>query len=262
MTRYLKLWWAFFGFSLTRVLQFRADFLFRIVMDCVFYGTSLAFFKVIFGHVDRLGDWTESQAMVFVSGFFIVDALQMVLVSPNIWRLPLAVNTGAIDYDLVRPVSSLFMLGFREVAVSSIVNLVIAVGLLFYYGQALVPAWEWYQYLAFLLLLMVGFTVHFSMQVAFTVPVFWLHSVDGIRGIFWSSGSLAERPDRIYPGWLRLVLRTVIPFALMASVPAEVMFSPEPWWPLLQLLLMTTVYFAVVIWVWSRGLRAYSSASS
>ena len=44
------------------------------------------------------------------------------------WWLPMLINRGDLDYYLVRPVSTLFFVSFRDFAANSFVNLVIATG--------------------------------------------------------------------------------------------------------------------------------------
>jgi len=42
--RNLKTYFALLRFSLSRTMEFRFDFFFRFIMDCIFYALSLAFF--------------------------------------------------------------------------------------------------------------------------------------------------------------------------------------------------------------------------
>jgi ABC-type uncharacterized transport system permease subunit len=73
---------------------------------------------------------------------------------------------------------------------------------------------------------------------------------------------LAERPDRIYSGIARLVLLTAVPLALIASVPTDVLFGGISAERLLHIAGVVAGIFGLVVFVWSRGVRSYSSASS
>src|SRR5690606_20986413 len=106
------------------------DFTFRIFMDVVFYAINIAFFKILFLHTGIFGGWTESQMMIFVGTYLVVDAIYMCVMSSNLWMFPQHVNKGDLDYYLVRPVSSLFFLSLREFAASSTANLFLAIGVL------------------------------------------------------------------------------------------------------------------------------------
>jgi ABC-type uncharacterized transport system permease subunit len=71
-----------------------------------------------------------------------------------------------------------------------------------------------------------------------------------------------ERPDGIFTGWTRRVLVSVFPFCLMASFPARVFLEGPRWGILLHFCAVLTAMCVFVVWLWGKGLRAYSSASS
>ncbi|HEX4926103.1 MAG TPA: ABC-2 family transporter protein, partial [Bdellovibrionales bacterium] len=102
MMRYARLYAYFLRFSFSRSMEFRLDFTFRIIMDLLYYVVQIVFYKVIFLNTPGLAGWNEGQIMIFVSGYLIVDALNMTLFSNNLWWLPTYVNRGDLDYYLVR----------------------------------------------------------------------------------------------------------------------------------------------------------------
>ena len=130
VVRYLRLYAHFVRFSMSRTLEFRIDFFFRVFMDLAYYGVNIAFYQVIVLHTELLGGWNRDQTLVFMAGFLLVDAMVMTLFSNNIWWLPIFINRGDMDYYLLRPVSSLFFLSVRDFAVNSFINFLFAVGIL------------------------------------------------------------------------------------------------------------------------------------
>ncbi len=88
MSRYLRLYLYFVRFSFSRALEFRVDFFFRVVMDVVFYAVNIAFFAILYRHTASVAGWSFDQALIFVSGFFFVDALHMTIFSKNISKFP------------------------------------------------------------------------------------------------------------------------------------------------------------------------------
>jgi len=243
-------------------MEFRVDFTFRIFMDALYYAVNIAFYKVIFLHTGLLGGWDENQMMVFVGAYIVVDALHMTLFANNMWWLPVYINRGDLDYHLVRPVSSLFMLSVREFAANSFVNLLMAIGILIWaiarYPEALEPQ----KLLFFALLLINGTLLHYGMHILLIIPVFWTHSGRGFSGIFFLLGRFMERPDRIFTGFVRGLLLTALPFALMASWPAQMLMEETQPTMLVHLLIVTVMMFVAIVTIWRVALRAYSSASS
>jgi len=262
LVRYLRLYACFIRFSTSRSLEFRIDFFFKVFMDLAYYGVNIAFYQVIFLHTELLGGWNRDQTLVFMAGFLLVDALVMTLFSNNIWWLPTFINRGDLDYYLLRPVSSLFFLSVRDFAVNSFINLLFAAGILVWALSRAAHPWSGGGIALFLGLLVLGAFLHYMVHMLTILPVFWMQQGASLHTIFYSFQRFMERPDRIFTGWLRKALVSVLPFSLMASFPARVLIDGLDWAVLGHLFLVTAAFFGLLLFVWSRGLRAYSSASS
>jgi ABC-2 type transport system permease protein len=243
-------------------MEFRVDFFFRVVMDICFYGMQLAFFSVIYRHTALLGDWDFPQVLIFISGFFLVDALHMTIFANNMWWLPFFVNKGDLDYYLVRPVSSLFFLSLRDFAANSFLNLIIALGISIWaltsYGGTLDAG----RIAVYYLLILNGAFLYYIIHICFLIPVFWMHSARGMGEVFFAIQKYAERPEKIFQGFVRRALVTILPFSLIASTPAQVLFDGLDLRILAHVTLVTGAGFLFLVWFWQRALRSYSSASS
>jgi ABC-2 type transport system permease protein len=262
LVRYLRLYGHFIRFSVSRTLEFRIDFFFRVFMDLAYYGVNIAFYQVIFLHTDLLGGWNRDQSLVFMAGFLLVDAVVMTLFSNNIWWLPIFINRGDLDYYLLRPVSSLFFLSLRDFAVNSFLNFVFAVGILAWALLRAADPWSAGGLGLYLGLLGLGAFLHYMVHMLMILPVFWMQQGASLHTIFYSFQRFMERPDRIFTGWVRKALVTVLPFSLMASFPARMLIDGLDWAVLGHLFAVAVAFFGLLVFVWSRGLRAYSSASS
>jgi ABC-2 type transport system permease protein len=232
-------------------------------MDCVYYAINIAFFKILYRHTGTLAGWSESQTMLFVSVFLLVDALHMTVFTNNLWQMPRMINQGELDAYLIRPVSSLFFLSLREFAANSFLNVLIALGI-FVWGLSLNPelATPWRVALLFALVLNGAF-LHFLTGFAFVIPTFWTHSGRGLSDSYHILSRFIERPDRLFRGGIRLVLTVALPMSLIASFPARIYLEPEELPRLLaHVVVVTAAFFGALLLLWRRGLRAYSSASS
>ena len=262
MLRYLRLYLSFLRFSFAKSSQFRLDFFFRIFMDIIYYVVNISFFKAIFLHTPTLGGWTEGEMLVFVGAFITVDALMMTFVSNNIWVLPQAITKGELDYYLLRPVSALFFLSSRDIAVNSFLNLLMATGILGWALWSYPLSFSLFDLAVFAVLLLNGLFLHLLLQILFILPVFWTLTGRGFHGAFWIMTRFAERPDGIFQGWIRKVITVALPFSLIASYPTRYLVEGGPLWILGHVALVTAGLFALVIGLWRFALRSYSSASS
>jgi len=262
MIRYLRLYCYFLRFSFSKALEFRVDFYFRFLMDVIYYVVNLAFFKIIFLHSKYLAGWSEEQVTIFVGAFIVVDAVYMTVFANNSWSISALVNKGDLDYYLIRPISTFFFVSLRDFAANSFLNLLMAGGILVWAMTRYHEPLGVTQILLFLLLVLNGAFLYFLVAFLFIVPVFWTQSSRGLQPLFWTAARFMERPHRIFTRYVRVILLTVLPFSLMASMPATVLFESNPWPLTLGTLAVTAAFFGCVLLVWRQGLRNYSSASS
>lgn len=260
--RYLRLYACFLRFSFSRAMEFRLDFGFRIVMDMVWYVVNFLFFWVLFRHTTLLGEWTYDQSLVFLGGVFVSDALHMTIFSNNMWWLPFLINKGDLDFYLVRPVSSLFFVSLREFAANSFVNLLMAVGVLAWALGRYPGALGALPIALFVACLFVGLALHYALNILFLLPAFWMHTSHGLRDIYFALSETTTRPVGIFTGWVRRLLVTLLPFAVIVSFPTRALFEGDRWLVVLHLVGVTAAAVLAVVAVWRLGVRSYVSASS
>lgn len=260
--RYFRLYLHFLRFSFSKAMEFRVDFFFRIVMDCFFYAINIAFYQLLFLHTSTLAGWNEEQAMIFVAAYILVDALQMTIFSTNLWWFPILVNRGDLDYYLVRPVSTLFFLSTREFAANSLCNVFIAIGIMIWAFFSYSGPLLWWKILLFIVLILNGTFMYYMVHMLFLVGVFWTHSARGFDSMFRQLCLVYERPDGIFRGTARKIFTTILPFCLMCSFPARLLFEDFQFSILLHIIAVTLCIFFLLQAVWKISLKAYSSASS
>ena len=262
MIRYLTLYMHFLRFSFSKAMEFRVDFFFRILMDIIYYLVNILFFKVLYLHTPMLAGWDEQQIMIFVSSYIMVDAISMTVFSSNMWWLPFLINKGELDFHLIRPVSPLFFLSFKEFSANSFMNLIIAVAIFIYSLATYTQPYTMGEVLLLIALIINGTLIYYCCQMLMILPVFWTQSSKGFMDLFFSMGIAMERPDRIFKGWLRVLFTVFLPFALIASFPARLFIEKFDWMTFLHLASVSCALWGVMLFIWRKGLRAYSSASS
>ena len=231
-------------------------------MDMLWNAFHIAFFTLLFRHTGMLGGWNYDQILVFAGALFVSDAINMTVFSNNLWWLPVYVNKGDLDYYLVRPVSSLFFLSLRDFAANSFLNLLIAIGILAW-ALARYPGPLPFERLApFLVFLVLGAVLQYVIHMVFVIPVFWLHSPTGLKETYYAVSATSNKPHRIYTGWVRRVLVSILPFTFVVSYPVR--FFLEGATPLLLLHGAAVVAgsFLVMVAFWRLALKNYASASS
>ncbi len=260
--RYFKLYLYFLRFAFSRAMEFRVDFFFRVIMDGVFYLTQFFFFNIIYLHTPALGGWNIDQMKLFIASYIFVDAFHMTFFANNSWWFPIAINRGELDYYLTRPASSFFFLAFKEFAANSLLNLILATGILAYhiniYPSPLTPS----KIFVYILFLINGAFLYYMTFMIFLMSVFWSQSPRGFSDVFYAAEKVFQRPDGIFQNYIRRFFLTILPFSIMASYPVKYLIEDNIT-PIVGQIIGASLFIYLIIFIlWKKGLRDYSSASS
>ena len=271
--RYLSLWKSFFSNSLTRDLEFKANFLGGLFVDIVFYGVQFFFFSVIYSYVDALGVFTREDVMIFLVITFLSDTFYMLFFSGNLFNLNRWVVKGELDFILLKPVNSQFFISCRYVNTYSLVSIFILSILLLkltytYHENSFLII----NYIVCSISLILGVLIFYAFEFIISCLAFWFRNFSYAG---WLAGELTKysrRPDSIYKKWFQKTLFSIFPMAMLCSVPSRILLwgieQPSKGIPLTGLELVFLQFFiaSIFLWIttviWKRGLKRYESASS
>jgi len=243
-------------------MEFKANFIGGVLVDFVFYGSYLLFFKIVFGYVDSLLEFSREDVTVFMIITFLVDTIYMFFFAGNLGRLNRLVVRGDLDFVLLKPVRSQFFVSFRYFYSYGMISIVILTVALIIFCMNMSRDISALNIVFFIYSFILGIILFYSLDFNIVSMTFWFRNFT-VGG--WLSHEIMKfsmRPDTIYTGWLRKTLFTFVPMALVASVPARMLlFGPDIKFLALQTF-VTIVFFGSTFIVWKYGLEKYESASS
>jgi ABC-2 type transport system permease protein len=261
LKKYLGFYGAFFKASLVADLEYRLNFVFLVLAEFVWYSTQLILFEVLYRHTNVIGNWNIDQMRVFVFLVLFVDSIYMILWDPNFSAFTDNVRKGSLDLLLMKPINSMFMLSSQKISVSHLPCFFIT-GAGFIWALAQIPDFNWVKLLWLIILIPSGLSVIFCGRFALNSTSIIFTRADFLQYIWYSAFRLGLRPDAIYSGFLRIILIFIIPFAMVASIPARVLLEPAAPWMLLWGLVLPFILFFLLKRYWVFCLKHYSSASS
>lgn len=260
MLKYLSLLRSLFKASLISELEFRFNIAVRLFTDVLWYAAQLSVFEIIFLHTKQLNGWTIEESRVFMGVLFVTDCLYMLFFSENLDRLGEKIRKGDLDLLLMKPVSSQWMLSFQKISVAYIGNLIISISwLLWALSKVSVDLWRC---LYLLPLIPVGLTLVYSIRFMTAATALFLTRADAVTYIWYQVYRLGTRPDTIYPTALRYAVLTFLPIGFLASVPTQVILGRMSPLMILYGAPLAAGFLLASRFVWKRGLKRYSSASS
>ncbi len=242
-------------------LEFRANFISRVVTDIFWYAAQILTFETLYLHTEMIGTWNRDQTRVFLGVLFVVDAIYMILFHDNLDHLSWKVRRGDLDLLLAKPVNSQMMISCQRMATALLGNFMIGFSWLIWSIWQL-PDFSWMR-LGFLIVLVpCGVTVLYCVRFVLSATAVIFTRAEGIQYMWYQLYKLGMRPDSIYVPWLRYLLLSLFPVAVIASVPARSLLDPPDYGLFLYVFGLTALLLYLSNRFWRFALTKYTSASS
>jgi ABC-2 type transport system permease protein len=263
LMRYLGIYAALWKNSVARELGFKANFLLWILVELLWFGLQLSFIGVIYLHTDHIGTWTKWQVVLLIGASHLIQQIFQAFFLINCTNLSELVRTGKLDFLLLMPINTRFVVSLRQVDLGGFVNAAFAVAVMAYATRQMHFVPTPVQILGFLVLCVAGIAIHYSLMFLLSATSFWTVRAQGIVWGYYNLFQIARLPDEAFRGLFRVVFTYALPMLLVSNVPVRVLVDKlsDPT-PLLLLLGMSVVCFALSEWGWRASLKRYTSASS
>jgi ABC-2 type transport system permease protein len=258
----LKLLSAFLKVNIQMSLAYRADTVINILLNLMWLGWELLGLHIIFSNTTLIGGWGFGELITLLGVFRLVNTLMIALIWPNTEKFNQSIRDGSMDYTILQPVNSLFLVTFSRITVWRIWDLVLAIILIVtginMTGDIITPV----NTLTFILLSVTGMIIIYSLWIVLIALTFWFTKFDNNVTILQALMDSGKYPSTVYPVWLRMIVTFIVPIAVATTIPVQALrgeLTPDR---VLLFVIVSAVSFGVASQFWKRGLKQYSGASS
>lgn len=264
LSRYVSIYAALWKNSVAREMGFKSNFLLWIVVEILWFALQLSFIAVLYLHTDHIGSWTKWQVIMLVGGSHFIQQIFQAFFLVNCTNLSELVRTGKLDFLLLLPVNSRFVISLRQVDLGGFVNAASAVAVMAYAAHQMHYVPTLLQVTGFLVLCVLGVAIHYSLMFLLASISFWTVRAQGIVWGYYNLFNIARMPDEAFQwGFFKVFFTFALPMLVVSNVPVRVLTGKLDHPAVLGLLLlMSLACFAFSEWGWRVSLRRYTSASS
>ena len=259
---YARVYLAFVRNCLVREMEFRANFIFSTAANTSWALLSMVLTALIFGNVREVAGWDLDRMFILTGTFVLIEHATSVLFQPNMAKLSQLVNKGELDFVLMKPMSSQFLVSTRYVDFKDLPGMfvglayvAIGVGRLGLQPSALDVG----QFLLLLLCALLSVYAIWFITVTFAL---WTGRINNIAYLIMPFMDLGRMPSDIFRGLLRPLVTFVIPIAVISTLPSRALLGVlEPGMTPYQVGLTGALLWASHRF-WNYSLTRYTSASS
>jgi ABC-2 type transport system permease protein len=261
--RYGRVFATLWRNSVVREMSFKINFLLWIGVELLWFALQLVFISVIYQHTDRIGTWSKWEVVLLLGASQFIQQVFIAFFLTNCAQLSELIRTGKMDFMLLLPINTRFIISLRQVDLGGFINALSALVVMVYAAHRLQLALAAAHVAGFLCLCMASILVHYSLLFLLATVSFWTVRAQGIVWGYYNLFSLARWPDVAFHGFFKGFFTYVIPMLLVANVPVKLLSgrlsSPGE---MVALVAMSVLCFILSELVWRLSLRHYTSASS
>ncbi len=261
--------------SLVRDMTFRANFIIDTVSSIAWMAMNLAFYALVFRYTPMIGadsGWGKYEFFLFLSTTLVINSIVQALFMTNADEFSELIRTGSLDFALLKPIDTQFLVSFRRIDWSSLGNLVFGLVLIVYAYVKLGEAPGPVVVLLYLVYVGCGITILYALMIALAASSVWLGRNQTLYDFWFYITNFSRYPREIYRGTygdpLRWFFTFIIPVLVVVNVPARFLvrsLRPQTlgdWFLPLFALAAAAASLAASRWIFNRSLESYRSASS
>lgn len=250
--------------SMIREMAFKANFLLWMGVELLWFIGQIVFLEVIFGYVERIGDWTKWEVVLLVGTHQLISQIFQAFFYSNLANLPELIRTGRLDFLLLQPIDTQFAVSTKQFGLDNLVNALIGVAFVIValIKLELVPTPA--QVALYMVAIAMGVMIHYSVLFCLAATSFWIVRSQGLIYGYYSLFNLGRYPDVVFRGLFKFVFSWIIPIIVVTNVPTRILIraTDSPGNLLLQLILATVIVIIATRLFWRAALKRYASASS
>ena len=283
---YFKIFLTFARNSLVRDMSFRANFILQCITSMSWAMMNWAFFKIIFaqGNAIAIGKgtgWNESEFFIFLGTVWIINAIVQTFFMPNAEEFSELIRTGNLDFALLKPIDTQFLISFTRLNWPSLANFFLGIVVVSFYTMTLMRdesnplTMTPLTVLLYIMFIACGVVIMYSVMISLASTSVWLGRNQNLYMIWFYLTNFYRYPMEIYQrgaiGWtLWGFFMFIVPILVVANVPARTMAQPlrgsgGVWWEnwlIVMLVVAAGASLMVSRRVFRWALASYRSASS
>lgn len=261
MSRYWTVYKEFVRSSLAREVEFRANFIAKILQNIVWIFFFYFLIEIIYLNTEDVAGWNRAQALTLAATAMVTN-ITFRLFFQSMYEIPEQIRKGTLDFVVTKPVDTQFWVSTRRFNFNELGALLAAFGILFYGVSQSQISVAPLSALAYAVLLVSALVIFYAFTFAIMTLSVYFVRIDNLWVLSEMSLDVARYPVDIYALGIRQFLTFIFPLAFLGSIPVAVLLKGAPLWYVPVSLAFALVGLCFSRWFWLFSLRRYTSASS
>ena len=263
IVRHIKIMFLLFKMKLAKMMAFRFSFFGAFFVDGTMFVFQLLMFSAIYSQVGSIGEWDRPQMLFFIGTFSLLNALDMTLFFFGLISLPRKISSGELDLYITKPINPLFHISLERIDIGSVPLIFASIGVLVYAAAGMAVQVTAGRIIGYLLLILLMLVLYYDVMVILRTLPFFVIQTSSIERLEGELITLCMKvPGTLFKGGFKLMFYLILPYGLMATIPAQFFAGTLTPFGLAYAVLLVALFTVFTLSFWRLGLRCYKSASS
>jgi ABC-2 type transport system permease protein len=243
-------------------IAYKADFIVWSLVSIGWFIFNIVFYNLLYTNVNDINGWTKPDMFLFQGFYFIIDFFIWGVLWQNMKALPMKVNSGSLDMDLIKPVNKRFLLSFRIFRWNNFNSFLLGIAIIIY---AIITGGMKITVMGVILSI---FSLIFSFILIYTLwfstmcVVFFVGRINNIQHFFPGFRQFWKVPQQFYTGLIRVGLTYIFPITLVTTVPSQFLLNQNNYLLLGVLIATSVISLKINQLIFNYSIKNYSGASA
>lgn len=260
MKRHLRILALFWSTSFSAEAEYRVNFTLSTISSIGGLIGAVFGLSLFYRNNQSLEGWPWHHALAVMGVFTLLEGFQISCLTPNLGRIVRHVQTGTLDFVLLKPVDSQFWVSFRNFSPAGLPDMALGVAMIAYAAAKTGAGLR--EIILFFPAMVGALAIHYSLWFLLAATTIWFVKIYNVTEVLRQTLEAGRYPIHVYPAGYRFFFTFIVPVAFLTTVPAEALLGRSSWQRMIGLAVAVALLLTVSRAFWKFALRFYTSASS
>lgn len=259
MKKHWRLFWLFRKITFMKLMEYRTDFFFWLVVSLMWTAFNFFFFSLLIGLQNTIGGWTRWELYALMGVFTMLDAFTWSFFAQNMWNYTGQVFSGELSSVLVKPLDAQFAMMASRTSYNNVPRFFVGLAALGWSLSQLGIRPSILTVGGFILTFFTGLLFIYALWFMVATLAFWVEKLDNINEIVPAFRRLWQVPRTVYIGLSSTIFTVVLPLGLVSSLPTEILLAKAHWYWIPYFIFISLVTLALSRLFFYYSVKKYTS---
>lgn len=262
MKKYWQLFWHYRKIELMKMMEYRSDFFFWMMVSTMWTIFNYFFYTLIIGHSDNIAGWSYDEVLILLSFFTMIDALTWSVFYPNMEDYVESIFDGSLSKLLILPVNNIFVILNQRITFNNVPRFFIGLIIMIRTVMKMQISVSFSQIALAVLIYLISVIFLYSGWFMLATIAFWVERLSNINQIMPGFRSFYQMPASIYTGVTSVMVTFIFPLGLITTLPSEIILGRVNTFQILYFAIFTLIFAIMAIYFYNLSIKKYSSVGN